>query len=101
MSQRPPFGKRQPAVVIEKVASDKKTVVGLESISIPKEAAKIIKDIQEERASAKDYLLEAICRLIEVMYAPEDMERVYEMKDLFPLYQMASQRKLIYALQTH
>lgn len=95
------IGKRQPAVVIEKGASDKKTVVGLESISIPKEAAKIIKDIQEERSSAKDYLLEAICSLIDVMYEPEDVERVYEMKDLFPLYQMASQRKLIYALQTH
>lgn len=95
------IGKRHPAVVIEKQPNRKTVVIGMESISIPKEAAKIIKDIQEERASAKDYLLEAICRLIEVMYDPEDVEREYEMKDLFPLYQMASQRKLIYALQTH
>lgn len=94
-------GKKQPAVVIAKEASDKKPIIGMESISIPKKAAKIIKDIQEERSSTKDYLLEAICSLIDVMYDPEDMERVYEMKDLFPLYQMASQRKLIYALQTH
>ena len=94
-------GKKQPAVVIAKEASDKKPAIGMESISIPKNAAKIIKDIQEERSSTKDYLLEAICSLIDVMYDPEDMERVYEMKDLFPLYQMASQRKLIYALQTH
>ncbi len=50
--------------------------------------------------SAKDYLFEAICRLIEVMYDPENPEREYEMKDLFPLYQMAGQRKLINALQT-
>lgn len=95
------IGKRHPAVVIEKQPNSKTVVIGMESISIPKEAAKIIKDIQEERASAKDYLLEAICRLIEVMYDPEDVEREYEMKDLFPLHQMASQRKLIYALQTH
>ena len=49
--------------------------------------------------SAKDYLLEAICGLIEVMYDPEDIERFYAMKDLFPLYQMARQRNLINALQ--
>lgn len=94
-------GKKQPAVVIAKEASDKKPIIGMESISIPKKAAEIIKHIREERSSAKDYLLEAICSLIDVMYDPEDVERVYEMKDLFPLYQMASQRKLIYALQTH
>lgn len=94
-------GKKQPAVIIAKDAGDKKPVVGMESISIPKEAAAIIKYIREDKSSAKDYLLESICRLIEVMYDPEDVEKVYEMKDLFPLYQMASQRKLIYALQTH
>lgn len=49
--------------------------------------------------SAKDYLLEAICGLIEVMYDPEDIERFYAMKDLCPLYQMARQRNLINALQ--
>lgn len=95
------IGKKQPTVMIEKQPNSKNVVIGMESISIPKKAAKIIKDIQEERSSTKDYLLEAICSLIDVMYDPEDMERVYEMKDLFPLYQMASQRKLIYALQTH
>lgn len=94
-------GKKQPTVMIEKQPNSKNVVIGMESISISKNAAKIIKDIQEERSSTKDYLLEAICSLIDVMYDPEDMERVYEMKDLFPLYQMASQRKLIYALQTH
>ncbi|MES5135645.1 hypothetical protein ABVC71_08100 [Prevotella amnii] len=95
------IGKMQPAVVIAKEVSVKKPVIGMESISIPKAAAEIIKNIREDRFSAKDYLLESICRLIEVMYDPEDVEKVYEMKDLFPLYQMASQRKLIYALQTH
>lgn len=95
------IGKKQPTVMIEKQPNSKNVVIGMESISIPKEAAKIIKDIQEDKSSAKDYLLEAICSLIDVMYDPEDVEKVYEMKDLFPLYQMASQRKLIYALQTH
>ena len=57
--------------------------------------------MQNPMMSAKDYLFEAICRLIEVMYDPESPEREYEMKDLFPLYQMAGQRKLIHALQTH
>ena len=92
------IGKKQPTVVVDD--AKKKFDDSFESISIPKEAAKIIRDMQNPMMSAKDYLFEAICRLIEVMYDPENPEREYEMKDLFPLYQMAGQRKLINALQT-
>lgn len=95
------IGKKQPKIVISKQSEKEKVVCKLENISVPKEAAEIIRNIQDERMSAKDYLLEAICSLIEVMYDPQDPEREYEMKDLFPLYQMAGQRKLINALQTH
>lgn len=94
-------GKKPRTVVVSGESVKKKVADNLESISIPKAAAEIIRNIQDERMSAKDYLLEAICSLIEVMYDPQDSEREYEMKDLFPLYQMAGQRKLIYALQTH
>lgn len=94
-------GKKQPTVVIASQEKKEKVMRELENISVPKKAAEIIRNIQDERMSAKDYLLEAICSLIEVMYDPEDPEREYEMKDLFPLYQMAGQRKLINALQTH
>ena len=95
------IGKKQPTVVVDNASPKKKFDDAFESISIPKEAAKLIRDIQNPTMSAKDYLFEAICRLIEVMYDPENMEREYEMKDLFPLYQMAGQRKLICALQAH
>lgn len=95
------IGKKQPTVIVDDSNSNKKVNGTLESISIPKEAAKLILDMQNPMMSAKDYLLEAICRLIEVMYDPENMEMEYEMKDLFPLYQMAGQRKLICALQAH
>lgn len=95
------IGKKQPTVVVDNAGPKKKFDDAFESISIPKEAAKLIRDMQNPMMSAKDYLLEAICRLIEVMYDPEDSERVYEMKDLFPLFQMAGQRKLICALQAH
>ena len=93
--------KKQPTVVVDNASPKKKFDDVFESISIPKEAAKLIRDMQNPMMSAKDYLFEAICRLIEVMYDPENPEREYEMKDLFPLYQMASQRKLINALQAH
>nr|DAI13910.1 MAG TPA: hypothetical protein [Caudoviricetes sp.] len=96
------IGKKQPTVVVDNASPKKKKFDdAFESISIPKEAAKLIRDMQNPMMSAKDYLFEAICRLIEVMYDPESPEREYEMKDLFPLYQMAGQRKLINALQTH
>lgn len=95
------IGKKQPTVVVDNASPKKKFDDAFESISIPKEAAKLIRDMQNPMMSAKDYLFEAICRLIEVMYDPESPEREYEMKDLFPLYQMAGQRKLINALQTH
>lgn len=95
------IGKKQPAVVISCQDKKEKVICGLENISVPKKAAEIIRNIQDERMSAKDYLLEAICSLIEIMYDPEYPEREYEMNDLFPLYQMACQRKLINALQTH
>ena len=95
------IGKKQPTVVVDNASPKKNFDDAFESISIPKEAAKLIRDMQNPMMSAKDYLFEAICRLIEVMYDPEDPEREYEMKDLFPLYQMAGQRKLINALQTH
>lgn len=95
------IGKKQPTVVISDQDKKEKVISGFENISIPKKAAEIIRNIQDERMSAKDYLLEAICSLIEVMYDPQNPEREYEMKDLFPLYQMAGQRKLINALQTH
>lgn len=94
------IGKKQPTVVIASQSKKEKVISGLENISIPKKAAEIIRNIQDERMSAKDYLLEAICSLIEVMYEPEDMERVYEMEDLYPLFYMAKQRNLICALQT-
>lgn len=94
------IGKKQPTVVVDNASPKKKFDDAFESISIPKEAAKLIRDMQNPMMSAKDYLFEAICRLIEVMYDPENPEREYEMKDLFPLYQMAGQRKLINALQT-
>ena len=95
------IGKKQPTVVVDNASPKKKFDDVFESISIPKEAAKLIRDMQNPMMSAKDYLFEAICRLIEVMYDPENPEREYEMKDLFPLYQMAGQRKLINALQVH
>ena len=96
-------GKKQPTVVIHKenTKASACTSVMLENISVPKEAAELIRMIQNDKMSAKDYLLEAICCLIEVMYDPADMDRPFEMKDLFPLYQMAGQRKLINALQAH
>lgn len=93
-------GEKQPMVVIASQEKKEKVMRELENISVPKKAAEIIRNIQDERMSAKDYLLEAICSLIEVMYDTEYPEREYEMKDLFPLYQMAGQRKLISALQT-
>ena len=94
------IGKKQSTVVVDNASLKKKFDDAFESISIPKEAAKLIRDMQNPMMSAKDYLFEAICSLIEVMYDPESPEREYEMKDLFPLYQMAGQRKLINALQT-
>lgn len=94
-------GEKQPIVAIDNTEPKKKVLSELESISVPKEAAELIRAIQDDEETAKDYLLDAICGLIEVMYEPEDPERVYEMKDLFPLWQMARQRKLIYALQVH
>lgn len=97
------IGKKQPTVVVDNASPKtiQRSGVSLECISVPKEAAEQIRLLQDEKMSAKDYLLEAICRMIEVMYNPEDVERLYAMKDLFPLYQMAGQRKLINALQTH
>lgn len=95
------IGKKLPTAVISEQCRKEKIKENLENISISKEAAKIIREIQDEKMSAKDYLFEAICGLIEVMYDSGDPERWYAMKDLFPLYQMASQRKPIYALQTH
>lgn len=95
------IGKKQPTAIISNPVHEAKSINGLENVSIPKKAADIIKEMQDPLMSAKDYLLEAICSLIEVMYDPQNPEREYEMKDLFPLYQMAGQRKLINALQTH
>lgn len=101
ITEKTTVGKKQPTVVIstEKPKEVLKNSLQRECISVPKEAAEIIKALQNEKMSAKDYLLEAICGLIEVMYDPENMERSYVMKDLFPLYQMARQRNLINALQ--
>lgn len=101
ITEKTTVGKKQPTVVVspEKPKEVLKNSIELESISVSKEAAEIIKSLQNEKMSAKDYLLEAICGLIEVMYDPEDIERSYAMKDLFPLYQMARQRNLINALQ--
>lgn len=96
-------GKKQPTVVVStgKPKTTQRSGVPLECISVSKDAAELIRTLQDEKMSAKDYLLEAICRMIEVMYNPEDVDRLYAMKDLFPLYQMASQRNLINALQAH
>ena len=101
ITEKTTVGKKQPTVVVspEKPKEVFKNSIELEGISVPKEAAEIIKALQNEKRSAKDYLLEAICGLIEVMYDPEDIERFYAMKDLCPLYQMARQRNLINALQ--
>ena len=74
------IGEKQSTVIVDDASPKKKIDDTLEDISIPKEAADLIRDIQNPMMSARDYLFEAICRLIEVMYDPGDPERTYEMK---------------------
>lgn len=89
-------GKKAKNIAVEDKTA---TNVHLSTVTIPAEAASIIKNIQDPQMSEKEYLFEAICSLIEVMYDTENTERTFEMKDLFPLWHMAQQRNLIKALQ--